>query len=86
MTPLAAFFVAWVAGAALMIGLAAILGARRGRVFGLLVDSRKRLSLSQLQAAAWCIAIVPLFAGTIAGRLAAHSPDPLGFAIPAELL
>lgn len=80
-------FVAWAISAALLLVVAALLGwwARRS-LCGILVDSRGRYSLSQLQVVLWSIVVLSLIAGVACARLVAAPATALDFDIPAELL
>jgi hypothetical protein len=84
-----AIFLAWIISAALLLALAAWPGGRYVRtagVFGILIDSRGRFSLTHLQLILWTLVVLPLVAGVFFGRLWAGVDDPLGFNIPPELL
>jgi len=83
-----AFFVAWAVSAAVLLVVAAILGMviHRG-ILGVLVDTRGRYSLTQLQIVLWTMVIVPLISGLFWARLAAGpASTALNFDIPGELL
>ena len=79
---------AWGISAAVMLLLAAWLGAaiRRG-FFGILIDDRGRYSLSRLQLVLWTLVALSLIAGVFITRLLDGSPEnALEFTIPGELL
>jgi hypothetical protein len=80
-------FTAWGVSAAILIGLAIVLGILVTREpLGLLIDSVGRYSLTQTQLAIWTITVLSLIAGVFIGRLWVGTPSPLGFDIPAAVL
>jgi hypothetical protein len=80
-------YTAWLVAAAVLVFVAGILGIGRGGWFGVLIDSRGRYSLTQLQLVLWTLVAVPLIAGVFWGRLLdGHPQDALSFSIPANLL
>jgi hypothetical protein len=81
-------FIAWGVSAALLILLALLVGRSRplGRWLGILVDDRYRYSLTHFQIVVWSIVILSLISGVLFGRLIAGVDDPLGFAIPDQVL
>ena len=84
-----AIFLAWTVSAALLLVFAAWLGylyVRPAGIFGILIDSRGRFSLTHLQLVLWTVVVLSLVAGVFFGRLWAGVDDPLGFDIPAPLL
>src|ERR1700754_2367726 len=83
-------FVAWGISAAVLLGSAALLGARvRQTLWGVFTDGRGRFSLSQMQVVLWTVLVVSLLVGVFVCRLAdasARSVGALNFDIPSELL
>ncbi|HEY3687785.1 MAG TPA: hypothetical protein VGL93_32410 [Streptosporangiaceae bacterium] len=77
----------WLISAGAMVLLAVILGLRaRGRILGILIDSRGRYSLAQFQLVVWTILLISLVSGVFWGRLAEGSTDPYSFSVPPELV
>jgi hypothetical protein len=79
----------WAVAAALLLLLAAVLGAvvkLKPGPLGILVDGRGRMSLNRLQLVVWTIVVVSLVAGVFFGRLIEGVGDPLGFTIPDRVL
>jgi len=79
----------WAVAAALLLALAARLGALvklKPSPFGILLDPRGRYSLNRLQLVVWSVVIVSLVAGVFFGRLIEGVDDPLGFTIPDQVL
>ncbi|MGD0454203.1 MAG: hypothetical protein ABSB69_11455 [Solirubrobacteraceae bacterium] len=92
-----AILLAWAASAAILLGLAAVLGSRvrlpgePGKmlklwVIAILVDNRGRFSLNRLQLVAWSIVVISLVSGVFFGRLIEGVEDPLNFTIPDRVL
>lgn len=82
-------FLAWGVSAAILVVLAAWIGHRHVRsvgIFGILIDSRGRFSLTHLQLTLWTVVVLSLLLGVFFGRLWQGVPDPLGFDIPPGLL
>jgi hypothetical protein len=80
-------FWAWGVSAAVIGVAAAVLGATtRGRWWGIIVDTRGRCSLSQLQIVVWSVIVLSLIAGMFFGRLFNGVVDPLNITIPSEVL
>jgi hypothetical protein len=74
-------YVAWGIAAAILAIAACAVGAFNGRgLFGILIDSRNRYSLTNLQIVLWTLVIISLIAGFSIGR------GDLEFTIPDELL
>jgi hypothetical protein len=87
MAPLAVLYWVWAVMAVVMVVVAVVVSRRIGRgALGVLVDSRGRYSLSQLQVVSWSVVLLSLLAGVFAGRVAAGAADPLTFRLPPELL
>jgi hypothetical protein len=83
-----AIFIGWGASAVVIIGLALALGfvmKPAVPLFGILIDTRGRYSLTHLQLVFWSIIVLSLVSGVFWGRLTEVS-DPLSFTIPDELL
>jgi hypothetical protein len=79
--------VAWALSAAVLIVVAVALGYAVGRGFlGVLIDTRGRYSLTQLQIVLWTLVIIPLISGVFWARLLDDAATALSFAIPGELL
>ncbi|MFL6164422.1 MAG: hypothetical protein ACJ74U_19680 [Jatrophihabitantaceae bacterium] len=82
-----AILVWWAIIAAAILGLMVVIGlAVNRRPFGILIDTRGRYSLTQLQVSMWTVVVLSLIAGTFAGRWQHHVPNPLHFTIPSQLL
>jgi hypothetical protein len=83
-----AIYIAWPVSAALLIGLAALLGryTKPRQLLGILIDTRGRYSLTHLQLVTWSIVILSIISGIAAGRIIEGIPDPLGFTISSEVL
>lgn len=80
-------YVWWAVSAGVLIFSAARIGkATHGNVFGLLIDSRGRYSLSQFQITLWTVLVLSLLSGVFFARLFGGVSDPLGITIPNELL
>lgn len=81
--------IAWAVSAAVMVTLAIVLGYTVVTVgkgpFGILVDSRGRMSLNHLQLTLWTLVIISLISGIFFGRWIG-SADPLNFEIPGNVL
>lgn len=78
---------AWLISAGAMVLLAVLLGLRaRGRLIGILVDSRGRYSLAQFQLVAWTILLVSLVSGVFWGRLVDRVDDPFHFGVPSGVV
>lgn len=76
-------------GAFLVLALVAWLSTRRpgtGVAFGVLIDGRGRLSLSQLQMTLWTLVVLSLLIAVFVARLLEGVDDPMGVDIPGELL
>lgn len=77
----------WVVCVVAMLLLAAGVGyLARKHVLGILIDSRGRYSLSQLQLVAWTLLVLSLVAALCIARLLSRVPGVLDFAVPNELL
>jgi hypothetical protein len=77
----------WAISAIVLIVLGFGLGwvATKQRL-GLLIDTRGRYSLTQVQVVTWTIVVLSMIGGVVFARLAAEEADALGFSIPDELL
>lgn len=58
----------------------------KGRLDGVLVDERNKLSLSRLQTVLWSIVVIGSLIAFALIRLKANVPDPLNVPVPEELL
>ncbi len=78
----------WAVSAAVLLVIAALLGGVIGRgPTGILIDTRGRYSLTQLQLTLWTLVVVSMLSGLVWGRLTGGFPtDAFGFNIPGELL
>ena len=77
----------WIVSAVLIILLAVALGRLIRRDWlGILVDSRGRYSLTQLQIAVWTIVILSLISGVFWARILTGTAGALDFTMPDELL
>lgn len=79
----------WAVSAAVLLLLAALLGARaklKPGPFGILIDGRGRYSLNKLQLVVWSIVVISLISGVFFGRWIDGVDDPLGFTIPDRVL
>lgn len=84
---MATIVLTWLISAGAMVLLAVLLGLRaRGRILGILIDSRGRFSLAQLQLVLWTILLISLVSGVFWGRLAEGGADPVGFVVPPDLV
>jgi hypothetical protein len=84
---MAAMFVLWIVSALVIVLLAVLLGNLiRKEPFGILIDSRGRYSLTQLQLIAWSVVVISLISGVFFGRVFANVPGALDFTIPDEVL
>lgn len=83
------FFIAWALSAGVLLLVAAYLGGfviKRGPL-GVLIDTRGRYSLTQLQLVLWTLVIIPLISGLYWARLfGGDGSGALTFNIPGELL
>jgi hypothetical protein len=82
-------FLAWGISAGVLVLVGGILGRLAGRGYlGILIDSRGRYSLTQLQMVLWTVVILSLiFAVYFARQVSGDAPGGgLGFDIPDELL
>lgn len=60
--------------------------AINGKVAGLIIDNRNRVSLSKFQAACWTLLVVSTVATMAAVRIGHGGLDPVDIALPSELL
>lgn len=80
-------WVAWVAAALAILLVAGAAGiAIKGTIFGVLVDSRGRCSLSRFKITWWTTIVVSLVAGVTVGRFHVVGTEVLGFTIPTKVL
>lgn len=79
--------IAWALSVLPLLLLAAWLGVSLKRGYaGILIDSRGRYSLSQLQMVLWTLLVLSLLSGLFFARVYSGIQDALSFAIPTELL
>lgn len=84
---MATILLTWLISAGAMVLLAVLLGLRaRGRLLGILIDSRGRYSLAQFQLVVWTILLISLVSGVFWGRLAEGSANPFGFVVPPDVV
>lgn len=84
---MAGMLVLWLVTAAVIVLLAVLLGNLvRHEPLGILIDSRGRYSLTQLQLVLWSIVVISLISGVFFGRMFANVPSALDFTIPEEVL
>ncbi len=78
----------WALMSGVILIFSGVLGLRvRNSVFGVLVDSRGRYSLANLQVFLWSVLVLSLIAAVVAARIAEGSlSSALEFSIPNELL
>lgn len=77
----------WAISAVVLIVAAGWAGrASRRNILGILLDSRGRYSLTQLQIVLWTIVVLSLLAGVFLARLFERVAGPLNITIPNELL
>jgi hypothetical protein len=81
-------YIAWAVSAVVLVAIAVWLGMSiRRSVFGVLIDSRGRYSLSQFQLVLWTLVLLSLIAGVFWGRLLGDAEGgALNFTIPSEVL
>ena len=82
-------YVAWAVSALVLIlaaGWAGRAASAAKNPLRILVDSRGRYSLSQLQIVLWTIVVLSLLAGVFIARLFHAVPNPLDITIPDEVL
>jgi hypothetical protein len=76
----------WLAVLALLALFALIAGhGVTGLWFGLLIDTRNKVSLSRLQMFAWTILILSGYLAAVMVNIDNHQPEPAAIAIPSEL-
>jgi hypothetical protein len=80
-------YLAWAISAGVLLAAAIVLGVAVGRGYlGILIDSRGRYSLTQLQIVLWTFVVISLIAGVFTARLVDDPKTALDFGIPGELL
>jgi hypothetical protein len=82
-------YVAWATTAAVLLLAAIVVGVQiRGKLLGVLIDTRERYSLTQFQIVTWTIVLLSLISGVFWARLIDGSggQGALDFSIPDELL
>jgi hypothetical protein len=79
--------IAWGVAAVVLLLAAGVIGAISCKnALGILIDSRGRYSLTQLQIVVWSVVVISLVAGVLWIRLRQGASEPLGFSIPDQLL
>ncbi len=77
---------AWRITAFLILTLMIIVGhGITGRMFGVLIDERNRMSLSRLQLIVWTILLLSAYLTTVLWNVSRHAVDPLMVSLPKEL-
>jgi len=77
---------AWVAIMALMMGFVCVVGhGITGRWFGVLIDTRNKVSLSRLQMTLWTVLILAGFLTAVVANVDGGLAQPLVIALPVEL-
>lgn len=77
----------WAGALALLTLFCAALGvAINGRLAGVLIDERNRVSLARFQASAWSVLVLSALLTAVLSRIRAGDADPLAIAIPGQLL
>ncbi len=80
-------YFAWAVVAAVLLAYAGWLGVQsKGKVLGMIIDNRGRMSLSRFQIALWSVLVISLIAGVWFGRWVDGVDSPADFEIPSELL
>lgn len=76
----------WIATFGLLMLIAVVIGrGKLGRNSGLLIDHRRRMSLSRTQMVLWTLIILSGFTTAVFMNLAAGSLEPMSISIPKEL-
>ncbi|HII07383.1 MAG TPA: hypothetical protein HA349_08760 [Methanotrichaceae archaeon] len=76
----------WIVTFALLTLIAVVIGrGKLGRNCGLLIDHRRRMSLSRTQMILWTLIILSGFITSVFWNLAAGYPEPMSIPIPKEL-
>ena len=76
----------WALDLAILGGFLLAVGiATNGRLDGVLIDERNKVSLSRLQTAAWSVVVIGSFVAYTMIRLKGGVVDPLAVAVPEEL-
>jgi hypothetical protein len=76
----------WIATFGLLTLIAVVIGrGKLGRNSGLLIDHRRRMSLSRTQMVIWTLIILSGFTTAVFVNLAAGSLEPMPISIPKEL-
>ena len=77
----------WAVSAVAILAAAAAVGAvATERVTGLLIDSRGRYSLTQLQLSLWTVVVISLLGGVCAARLQSGDAAALDVTVPSDVL
>jgi hypothetical protein len=83
LTPLAS----WLIDLAILVAFLVIVGGiAKGRIDGVLIDERNKVSLSRLQTALWSVVVIGSIIAFSLIRFKAGVPDPLNVPVPEELL
>jgi hypothetical protein len=76
----------WIATFGLLTLIGVVIGrGKLGRNSGLLIDHRRKMSLSRTQMFLWTLIILSGFTTAVFVNLAAGSPEPMSISIPKEL-
>jgi len=76
----------WIATFALLTSIAVVIGrGKLGRNCGLLIDHRRKMSLSRTQMVLWTLIILSGFTTAVFWNLAAGYPKPMSISVPKEL-
>jgi hypothetical protein len=79
--------ISWLITAGVLIAALAVIGsAVNGRLAGVLIDNRNRVSLSKFQAAMWTVLVISALVTASAINLDGNFSNPLELSIPPELL
>jgi hypothetical protein len=80
-------WITWAICAVLILAVQGWVGhATRWSIFGLLIDTRGRYSLTRLQLSLWTLVVVSLIAAVFGARATTKGIDPMAFSIPASVL
>jgi hypothetical protein len=76
----------WLIVIATMIGFIAIIGQSiNGRLWGIFIDERKKMTLSRFQLVIWTLIILSAFLTIALERVYTNAPNPLDIALPTQL-
>jgi uncharacterized membrane protein YcfT len=84
---MAKVYVSWIVSAIVLIIIAIAIGqSSRKKWYGILLDTKGKVSLSQFQTVLWTILVLSLIVGVFVARLIDGVADPLAFEIPDQVL